>query len=168
MEIFQFAQALDTSGPDPGDNPQPLFGGLTYNQALAIDHNAGANGIDAALAAFDLDAVVAPTDSPGWTTDLILSDHFLFASSGLAGGPGYPIVQVPAATVLGMPMGISFLGTAFSEPTLIKLASGFEAATAARVPPTFTGNVTTANTSGTTLKPPAPPKKDTGKRPHRM
>jgi len=168
QEIFQLAQALDTGGPDPGDNPQPIFGGLTYNQALAIDHNAGANGIDAALAKFDLDAVVAPTDSPGWTTDLILSDHFLFASSGLAGGPGYPIVQVPAASVLGMPMGISFLGTAFSEPTLIKLASGFEAATAARVPPTFTGNVTTANTSGTTLKPPAPPKKDTGKRPHRM
>ncbi|PYQ16498.1 MAG: amidase [Acidobacteria bacterium] len=168
QEIFQFAEAMDTSGSDPGNNPQPIFGGLTYNQALAIDRNAGVNGIDAALSQFDLDAVVAPTDSPGWTTDLILSDHFIFASSGLAGGPGYPIVQVPAASVLGMPMGISFLGTAFSEPTLIKLASGFEAATTARFPPTFTGNVTTANTSGTTLTPPPPPKKDTGKRPHRM
>src|SRR5439155_302145 len=98
------------SGPNPGDNPQAAFGGMTYNQALAIDHNAGANGIDKALSQFHLDAVVAPTDSPGWTTDLIMSDHFVFASSGLAGGPGYPIVQVPAANVLGMPMGISFLG----------------------------------------------------------
>jgi len=168
QEIFDLAQALDTSGADPGNNPQPIFGGLTYNQALASDHNAGVNGIDAALSQFNLDAVVAPTDSPGWTTDLILSDHFLFASSGLAGGPGYPIVQVPAANVLGMPMGISFLGTAFSEPTLIKLASGFEAATLARFPPTFTGNVTTPNTAGTTLTPPAPPKKDSGKRPHRL
>jgi amidase len=168
QEIFELAQALDTSGADPENNPQPIFGGLTYNQALAIDHNAGVNGIDAALSRFNLDAVVAPTDSPGWTTDLILSDHFLFASSGLAGGPGYPIVQVPAANVLGMPMGISFLGTAFSEPTLIKLASGFEAATLARFQPTFTGNVTTPNTAGTTLTPPAPPKKDTGKRPHRL
>jgi amidase len=168
QEIFQFAQAMDTSGADPGNNPQPIFGGLTYNQALAIDHNAGVNGIDAALSQFHLDAVVAPTDSPGWTTDLILSDHFIFASSGLAGGPGYPIVQVPAANVLGMPMGISFLGTAFSEPTLIKLASGFEAATKARFVPTFTGNVTTANTTGTTLTQPPPPKKDGGKRPHRM
>jgi amidase len=168
QEIFELAQALDTSGADPGNNPQPIFGGLTYNQALAMDHNAGVNGIDAALSRFNLDAVVAPTDSPGWTTDLILSDHFLFASSGLAGGPGYPIVQVPAANVLGMPMGISFLGTAFSEATLIKLASGFEAATLARFQPTFTGNVTTPNTAGTTLTPPAPPKKDTGKRPHRL
>src|SRR5207302_3858192 len=168
QEIFEFAQAMNTSGTDPANNPQPLFGGTTYNQALAMDHNAGVNGIDAALSQFHLDAVVAPTDSPGWTTDLILSDHFIFASSGLAGGPGYPIVQVPAADVLGMPMGISFLGTAFSEPTLIKPASGFEAVAHARFEPTFTGNVTTANTAGTTLTQPPPPKKDTGKRPHRM
>ena len=168
QEIFQFSEAMDTSGTNPGNNPQPIFGGLTYNQALAIDHNAGVNGIDAALGQFHLDAIVAPTDSPGWTTDLILSDHFIFASSGLAGGPGYPIVNVPAANVLGMPMGISFLGTAFSEPTLIKLASGFEAVTHARFQPTFIGNVTTANTAGTTLVEPPPPKKDTGKRPHSM
>ena len=168
QEIFELAQSMDTSGPDPANNPQAPFGGMTYNQALAIDHNAGANGIDAALSQFHLDAVVAPTDSPGWTTDLIMSDHFVFASSGLAGGPGYPIVQVPAANVLGMPMGISFLGTAFSEPTLIKLASGFEAKTHARTQPTFTGNITTANTNGTTLQPPKPPKKMTGVLPHRM
>jgi len=167
QEIFQFAQAMDTSGPDPANNPQPIFGGLTYNQALAMDHDAGAS-LDSALSKFNLDAIVAPTDSPGWTTDLILSDHFIFASSGLAGGPGYPIINVPAANVLGMPMGISFLGTAFSEPTLIKVAAGFESVTKARFQPTFTGNVTTANTNGTNLTPPPPPKKDNGLRPHRM
>ncbi|HYS53868.1 MAG TPA: amidase [Thermoanaerobaculia bacterium] len=163
QEIFDIANLFST---DP-NAPQPFFG-ISYNQALAIDHNAGVNGIDLALSQFNLDAVVAPTDSPGWTTDLILSDHFIFASSGLAGGPGYPIIQVPAGNVLGMPVGVSFLGTAFSEPTLIKLASGFEAATHARFLPTFTGNVTTPNTAGTTLTPPPPPKKDSGKRPHRM
>src|SRR5437588_630481 len=163
QEIFDVANLFST---DP-NAPQPLFG-ISYNQALAVDHDSGANGIDAALSQFNLDAVVAPTDSPGWTTDLILSDHFLFASSGLAGPAGYPIIQVPAANVLGMPMGISFLGTAFSEPILIKLASGFEAAAHARFEPTFTGNVTTANTAGTTLTQPPPPKKDSGKRPHRM
>src|SRR5437879_2341877 len=136
---------MDTSGTNPGDNPQPFFGGLTYNQALAIDHDAGAKGIDAAMSQFGIDAVVAPTDSPGWTTDLILSDHFIFASSTLSAAPGYPIIQVPAANVLGMPMGISFLGTAFSEPTLIKIASGFEAAVHARTQPTFTGNITTTS-----------------------
>jgi amidase len=164
QEIFDLAQMFST---DP-NAIQPVFG-ISYNQALAIDHNAGVNGIDAALNQFHLDAVVAPTDSPGWTTDLILSDHFLFASSGLAGGPGYPIVQVPAGSVHGMPMGISFLGTAFSEPTLIKLASGFEAVTHARVPPTFTGNATTDNTAGTTLRAPTRGKqRQEGKRPHRM
>jgi amidase len=140
---------------------------MSYNDALVVDHLAGAS-LDSALSQFNLDAIVAPTDSPGWTTDLILADHFLFASSGLAGPPGYPIINVPAANVLGMPMGISFIGTAFSEPTLIKLASGFEAVTHGRFQPTFTGNVTTANTAGTTLvRPPkvsAPPKKP----PHHM
>ena len=140
---------------------------MSYNDALVIDHLAGAS-LDSALSQFNLDAIVAPTDSPGWTTDLILADHFLFASSGLAGPPGYPIINVPAANVLGMPMGVSFIGTAFSEPTLIKLASGFEAVTHARFQPTFTGNVTTANTAGTTLVHPpkvsAPPKKP----PHHM
>src|SRR5216683_4793792 len=75
QEIFQLSQAINTSGSDPANNPQPIFGGLTYNQALALDHNAGVNGIDLALSQFNLDAVVAPTDTPGWTTDLILSDH---------------------------------------------------------------------------------------------
>src|SRR5262249_28097344 len=110
QEIFQLSNAMDTSGPDPGNNPQPIFGGRTYNQARALDHAAGVS-FDAVLEANQFDAIVAPTDSPGWTTDLLLSDHFLFASSGLAGGPGYPIVQVPAGNVHGMPMGISFLGT---------------------------------------------------------
>src|SRR5712691_10244699 len=85
QEIFELAQLMDTSSPNA---PQPVFGGLTYNQALHTDQNAGVNGIDLALTSFALDAVVAPTDSPGWTTDLLLSDHFIFASSGLAGGPG--------------------------------------------------------------------------------
>src|SRR5207245_10084791 len=135
---------------------------MSYNDALKIDHMAGAS-LDAALSMFTLDAIVAPTDSTAWTTDLILGDHFLFASSGLAGPPGYPIIQVPSGDVFGLPVGISFIGTAFSEPTLIKLASGFEAVTHARFEPTFSGNVTAANTAGTTLvRPPkvsSPPNK---------
>lgn len=123
---------------------------ITYNDGLVIDHKAGVS-LDGALSTYSLDAIVAPTDSPAWTTDLILSDHFLFASSGLAGPPGYPIINVPSGDVLGMPVGVSFIGTAFSEPTLIKLASGFEAQTHARFEPTFTPDVTTAHTAGTFL-----------------
>jgi len=147
QEIFELAQALET---DP-DAPQPIFGGLTYNQALEIDRLSGVNGIDAAISQFGLDAVVAPTDSPAWTTDLILSDHFIFASSGLAAPAGYPIVQVPSGIVLGVPVGLSFIGTAFSEPTLIKLASGFEAVTHARVQPTFAGSLPADHIAGVPL-----------------
>src|SRR5437899_4531393 len=84
------------------------------------------------LASPSLDAVVSATDNPAWATDLIYGDHFIFGTSSLAAPEGYPIVQVPAESVFGAPMGISFFGTAFSEPTLIKLASGFEAFTQAR------------------------------------
>ena len=149
QDIFDQAESL---APGP-DDPQPVFGGMTYNQALAIDHNAGVNGIDAALSQFKLDAVVSATDNPAWATDLIYGDHFIFGTSGLAAAPGYPIVQVPAGIVFGAPLGISFFGTAFSEPTLIRLASGFEAATQVRAKnlPTFAAMLPSNNIQGTTL-----------------
>jgi amidase len=152
QDIWDLAEAL---APGP-DDPQPIFGGLTYNQALAIDHNAGVNGIDLAISTFNLDAVVSATDNPAWSTDLIFGDHFIFGTSGLAAGPGYPIVQVPAGMVFGAPLGISFFGTAFSEPTLIKLASGYEAFTQARAHnlPTFARTVPFDHINGTALKPP--------------
>ena len=99
--------------------------------------------MDQALSMFHLDAVVSATDNPAWATDLVYGDHFIFGTSSLAAGPGYPIVQVPAGAVFGVPLGISFFGTAFSEPTLIRLASGYEAATQARAHnlPTFAATV---------------------------
>jgi len=166
QDIFDLANQL---APAP-DDPQPVFGGLTYNQALAIDHNAGVNGIDAALARFNLDAVFTATDNPAWATDLLYGDHFIFGTSGLAAGPGYPIIQVPGAmpklcaspsqpsncTQYGVLLGVSFFGTAFSEPTLIKLASGFEAATEVRANnlPTFAASAPSTHIQGTTLTPP--------------
>jgi len=152
QDIFELAASL---APGPND-PQPVFGGLTYNQALEIDRLAGVNGIDKALHDFNLDAVVSATDNPAWATDLVFGDHFIFGTSGLAAAPGYPIVQVPAGMVFGVPLGISFFGTAFSEPTLIKLASGFEAATRVRAQnlPTFAATVPFDHIDGTTLRPP--------------
>jgi amidase len=152
QDVFDEAESL---APGP-DDPQPVFGGMTYNQALEIDRLAGVNGIDAALKQFNLDAVVTATDNPAWATDLLYGDHFLFGTSGLAAPPGYPIVQVPAGIVFGVPLGISFFGTAFSEPTLIKLASGFEAATQFRAKnlPTFAPMTPSNNIQGTTLQKP--------------
>jgi amidase len=152
QEIFELAQSL-ALGPD---DPQAAFGGMTYNQALEIDRLSGVDGIDRAISEFQLDAVVAPTDTPAWVTDLLFGDNFKFASSGLAASAGYPIIQVPAGAVFGLPFGVSFLGTAFSEPKLIKLASGFEAATQARKKnlPTFAATAPSNNISGTTPVPP--------------
>jgi amidase len=150
QDVFEQAQSL---APGP-DDPQPVFGGMTYNQALEIDRLSGVNGIDAAINRFKLDAVVSATDNPAWATDLVYGDHFLFGTSGLAAPPGYPIVQVPAGMVFGVPLGISFFGTAFSEPVLIKLASGFEAATRIRAKnlPTFAPMTPYNNIQGTTLR----------------
>ena len=185
QDLWDLANSL---APGP-DDPQPAFGGLTYNQALAIDHLAGVNGSDAAIAQFNLDAVVSATDNPAWATDLLYGDHFIFGTSGLAAGPGYPIVQVPAGfpklcasttqptncTQYGVPLGISFFGTAFSEPTLIKLASGFEAATQVRAHnlPTFSATAPSTNVQGTTLTVPhrhaAPPASANAKKmPHHL
>jgi amidase len=97
----------------------------------------GPEGIDAALAAHNLHALVAPTGSPAWTTDLVNGDHFLGASSSPAAIAGYPLINVTAGDAFGLPVGISFMGTAYSEPTLIKLASGFEQAAPARKSPQY-------------------------------
>jgi amidase len=174
QDIFDLANLL---APGP-DDPQPIFGGLTYNQALAIDHDAGVNGVDAAISQFNLDAVVSATDNPAWATDLVYGDHFIFGTSSLAAGPGYPIVQVPAGMVFGVPLGISFFGSAFSEPTLIKLASGYEAFTKVRAqnPPTFAPTIPSDHIAGTTLvrpprttaKMPPPRRVDTMRRPHHL
>src|SRR3984893_18308611 len=138
QDIFDLANSLNTTDPnapqDPGNFGKNAAGQSSYNIALDLDQ---------ALSIVNLDAVVSATDNPAWSTDLVYGDHFLFGTSGLAAGPGYPIVQVPAGEVFGVPFGISFFGTAFSEPTLIKLASGYEAATQARAHnlPTFAPTV---------------------------
>ncbi|HKV07123.1 MAG TPA: amidase [Thermoanaerobaculia bacterium] len=117
---------------------QEIFTEEDYIAALERGRRlAGPEGIDALLAEHDLDAIFAPTGSPAWTTDPVNGDHFLGASSGPAAVAGYPIINVPAGFAFGLPVGVSFFSTAWSEPTLIKIASGFEAVTHARQAPTF-------------------------------
>ncbi len=94
-------------------------------------------GIDAVMNKHDLDAIVSPTDSPAWVTDLVNGDHFLGGSAQLAAVAGYPHITVPAGQVFGLPVGISFFGRAWSEPTLLKIAYAFEQVTKARKPPEF-------------------------------
>jgi amidase len=103
---------------------------------------AGAEGIDAALAKDHLDVLVAPTMGAAWTTDWVNGDHFL--GGGVSTAPavaGYPHITVPMGIVRGLPVGLSFVATAWSEPKLIAYAYAFEQATHARRAPGFAANI---------------------------
>jgi amidase len=109
-----------------------------YRDALAKNlRMSRAQGIDATMNKYRLDAIVAPTGSPAWTTDLLNGDHFSGASSTPAAVAGYPNINVPAGFAHNLPVGISFFGRAHSEPTLIKLAYAYEQATKHRRAPRF-------------------------------
>jgi amidase len=109
-----------------------------YLDAMAKNKQlARVEGIDALMDKHKLDALVAPTGSPAWLTDLVNGDHSGGGSSNAAAVAGYPNINVPAGNLWGLPVGISFFGRAWSEPTLIKLAYAFEQATKARITPKF-------------------------------
>lgn len=94
-------------------------------------------GIDAIMDQHKLDALVAPTGGPAWLTDLVDGDSFGGGSSSASAVAGYPDVTVPAGFIFGLPVGISFFGRAWSEPTLIRIAYAFEQATKVRKAPKF-------------------------------
>lgn len=109
-----------------------------YLDALANDQRLSrTEGIDAVMEKFQLDAIMAPTAGPAWNTDLVNGDHSSGGSSNAAAVAGYPDITVPAGFVFGLPVGISFFGRAWSEPTLLKIAYGFEQLTKVRKPPQF-------------------------------
>jgi amidase len=109
-----------------------------YLDALDTNHRLSRKeGIDAVMDQFKLDALMAPTGCPAWITDLVNGDHAPGGSSNAAAVAGYPDITVPAGFIFGLPVGISFFGRAWSEPTLFKIAYGFEQMTKARRPPQF-------------------------------
>ncbi len=109
-----------------------------YLLALAKNHRlARSEGIDATLAKFRLDALIAPTGGPVWPTDLLNGDHFTGGYSSPSAVAGYPHITVPAGFVHGLPVGLSIFSRAWSEPRLIKYAYAYEQATHLRQPPKF-------------------------------
>src|SRR5207248_1289891 len=112
-----------------------------YRTALSRNHRLSRTlGIDAVMTKYTLDALVAPTGSPAWLTDLVNGDSSAAnadAPSTVTAVAGYPHITVPAGYFRGLPVGISFFGRAWSEPTLLKLAYAYEQATKRRKPPTF-------------------------------
>ena len=109
-----------------------------YLDALANNHRySRADGIDQALQEHQLDALVAPSGSPAWLTDFVRGDFSGDSFTSPAAVAGYPHITVPAGFVHGLPCGISFVGTAWSEPQLFAIAYAFEQASKARRAPTF-------------------------------
>ncbi len=109
-----------------------------YRLALVNNRRRGGrDGIDATLAKYQLDALIAPTGQPAWPIDLLNGDHITTVSSTPAALVGYPIVTIPAGFVAGLPVGMSFMGGEYSEPVLLRLAYAFEQATQARNAPQF-------------------------------
>ena len=149
----------------PGDHPADLAGVIAFNErdpveleffgqevfeaALAapstddpvyLAQRAAATGaarrsIDETLQDHDLDAIMAPTNSPAWLSTLGEGDAFLFGSSGPAAVAGYPNVTVPAGTVGPLPVGMSFFSTAWADEDVLSIGYAFEQATTARVMP---------------------------------
>jgi amidase len=133
QEMPYFGQDLFTQAEAKG----PLTS-KEYQDALAKNHQlARTEGIDAVMDKYKLDALIAPTGSPAWTTDVVNGDHSVGGSSSAPAVAGYPNINVPAGFIFGLPVGISFFGRAWSEPTLIKIAYAFEQLTKARKPPQF-------------------------------
>ena len=129
QEVFEAAQATGSLS-DP-----------TYIKARHDATTIARNAVDSTLQKYNLDAIIAPTNSPAWTTDLVNGDHFLLGTSSPSAVSGYPDLTVPAGYADHLPIGMSFIGTKWSEPRLIALAYSWEHATHVRRAPQFRPSV---------------------------
>lgn len=133
VELGYFDQKLLEEAESKGSLDSP-----EYKQALTgMLRGARENGIDKFMDDNQLDAIMAPTGSPAWKTDLVDGDLFLGGSSSLAAISGYPAITVPMGFINELPVGVSFFGRAWSEPILLQIAFAYEQGTKQRKPPKF-------------------------------
>ena len=136
-ELRWFGQQHLESAEAKGD-----LGSKEYLEALGTcQRYARKEGLDKVLQEYRLDALVAPTGGPAWLTDFVNGDHYGGSFSSPAAVAGYPHVTVPAGQVHGLPVGLSFVGGAYSDAALIGMAYAYEQATLLRRAPTFPASV---------------------------
>jgi amidase len=114
-----------------------------YLKALVENHRlTREEGIDALLREHDLEALVAPSGGPAWLVDYVNGDSSKGPdTTSPPAVSGYPHITVPAGQVYGLPVGLSFIGMAYSEPALLRLAYAFEQASQARQAPRYLARV---------------------------
>lgn len=133
IELRYFDQKIFEMAEKKGDLNQKA-----YKKALdQMLKSTRANGIDKIMNEKKLDAIIAPTGSPAWKTDLILGDHFVGGSSSPAAIAGYPAITVPMGFIENLPVGITFFGKAWSEGKLIEIAYSYEQGTKYRKAPKY-------------------------------
>lgn len=130
QEIFEQAQAKG-----------PLTDAAYLKARAEARRLAGADGLVVVLDKNNLDALIAPSMSPAWLTDPVLGDHFVGAGYGIAAVAGTPSITVPMGESHGLPLGLAFMGRAWSEPELLGFAYAYEQATHARKPPQYLPSV---------------------------
>lgn len=128
-----FAQELFEKAQEKG----PLTDKAYLTAKEAARRLAGQDGLLKTLQSQKLDAVIAPTMSPAWKTDPILGDHFVGAGYGMAAVAGTPSLTVPSGGVGGLPLGLTFMGPAYSEGLLLSLGYAYEQRTHARKAPEY-------------------------------
>lgn len=133
VELRYFDQDILVEAEKKGDLNSP-----EYKKALATMLEATREDvIDKVMNNYKLDAIMAPTGSPAWKTDMLLGDHSVGGSSSLAAISGYPAITVPMGFIDEMPVGVTFFSKAWNEPVLIEIAYGYEQGTKHRKAPKY-------------------------------
>ena len=136
LELKYFNQAYLEMAEGKGD-----LSDMEYKTALAnLVRMSQKLGIDRVVEENKLDAIIAPTGSPAWETDLINGDNYYLGSSSPAAWAVYPNITLPMGNIDGLPVGLSIFGKAWSEPALIEIAFDFEQRSKARIIPSFQVN----------------------------
>jgi amidase len=133
VELRYFNQKILGMADKKGDLSSPDYKKSLEKMLKATREN----GIDKMMNSNNLDALIAPTGSPAWKTDLVLGDHFVGGSSSLAAISGYPAITVPMGFIENLPVGITFFGRAWSEPVLLEIAYSYEQVTKHRKAPKY-------------------------------